>query len=132
MAKKNKYKLYNTKTNEIVDYINCSISIADGTVQSFNSKGDMEGTANNLHLIPLEYTGKKDIDKREIYEDYIVKREVGALGDEEIIGAVVFCECSWWIENEKEQRAVPLFSETAIDRVIGNIYQNSELLEDKQ
>lgn len=129
MAKRNKYKLYNTKTNEIVDYINCSISIADGTVQSFNSKGIMEGTAYNVHLIPLEYAGKKDIKKREIYEDYIVRREVGALGDEEITGAVVFDECSWWIENKKEQRAVPLFSETAIDTVIGNIYQNPELLE---
>ena len=129
MARRKKYKLYNKKTNELVDYINCSISVADGTVQSFNSKGIVEGTAYNVHLIPLEYTGKDDIKKREIYEEFIVKREVGAPGDEEIIGVVTFDECSWWIENKKEQRALRLFSETAIDTIIGNVYMNPELHE---
>lgn len=129
MRRINKYKLYNKKTNEIVDYMNCSISIVDGEVQSFNSKGIMEGTASNAHLIPLQYTGKSDIKKRDIYESFIVRREVGDPGDEEIIGVVIFDECSWWIENTKDKRAVLLFSETAIDTIIGNIYMNPELHE---
>lgn len=47
-------------------------------------------------------------------------------GDGDITGIVVFTEGAWWIENKKEQRAVPLFSETAIDRVIGDIYSKGE------
>lgn len=38
-------------------------------------------------------------------------------------------ECSWWIVNHKQQRAVLLFSETAIDTIIGNIWNNPELYE---
>jgi len=128
MIYKLKFKLYDRKKNEIVNYMNCSISVADGEVQSFNKKGDLEGTAANSHLTPIQYTNKNDIDKKEIYQGFIIKREVGAPGDEEITGVVEFLECAWWIVNHNEQRAVPLFSETAIDKIIGNIYQNTELL----
>ena len=44
-------------------------------------------------------------------------------GDEEITGIVILDECQWWIENKEEQRAVPLFSETAEDKIIGNVYE---------
>lgn len=129
MGNKLKFKLYDKKKNEIVSYINCSIAIADGEVQSFNKNGDLEGTSVNTHLIPIQYTNKDSIDKKEIYQGFIIKREIGAPGDEEIIGVVEFSECAWWITNHKEQRSVPLFSETAIDKIIGNIYQNKELKE---
>lgn len=127
MGYKLKFKLYDKKKNAIVDYINCSIAIADGEIQSFDKHGNLEGTSANTHLIPLQYSNKVDINKKEIYQGFIVKREAGALGDEEITGVVEFAECAWWITNHKEERAVPLFSETAIDEIIGNIYQNPEL-----
>ena len=44
-------------------------------------------------------------------------------GDEEITGVVVFDEYSWLIRNDKEERAVFLFSETAEDKIIGNVYE---------
>ena len=122
-----KFKLYNKKTNKIVDDINRSIAIADGTVQSFDRAGNMEGTAANVHLKPLLYANKNDIKGKEIYNGFIVKREAADPGDEDIIGVVTFNECCWWIVNEKQNRAVRLFSETAIDTIIGNIYQNPEL-----
>lgn len=127
MSNKLKFKLYDKKKNEIVDYINCSIAIADGTVQSFDRKGNLEGTAVNVHLIPLLYTNKKDIKGKEIYKNFIVKRKAGTLEDEEITGVVMFFECCWWIVNKKQNRAVRLYSETAIDTILGNIYQNPEL-----
>lgn len=123
MGYKLKFKLYDKNKNEIVNYINCSIAIADGEVQSFDKNGNLEGTSANTHLIPIQYANKVDINKKEIYQGFIIKR------DEEIIGIVEFDECCWWITNHKEQRSVPLFSETAIDEIIGNIYQNPELKE---
>lgn len=129
MGYKLKFKLYDKKKNEIVDYMNCSIAIADGEVQSFDKTGNLEGTAANTHLIPIQYANKIDIRNKEIYQGFIIKRESGAPGDEEITGVVEFDECCWWIVNHKEERAVQLFSETAIDEIIGNIYQNPYLKE---
>lgn len=129
MSDKLKFMLFDTKKNEIVNYINCSIAIADGTVQSFNKKCELEGTAANVHLIPIQYANRDDINRKEIYKGFIIKREGGAFGDEEITGVVEFTECAWWIVNHEEERAVPLFSETAMDTIIGNIYQNPELYE---
>jgi hypothetical protein len=129
MGYKLKFKLYDSKKGQIVSYINCSIAIADGTIQSFDKHGDLEGTAENTHLIPIQYTNKNDIDGKEIYQNFIVERKAGDIEDEEIIGVVESFECAWWIVNHKEQRAVPLFSETAVDRIIGTVYQNQDLKE---
>ncbi len=129
MSYKLKFKLYDRKKNEIVNYMNCSIAVADGGVQSFNKNGDLEGTSANTHLIPIQYANKDDVAKNEIYKGFIIERKTEFPGEEEIIGVVDFMECAWWIINHKEQRAVPLFSETAMDRIVGNIYQNPELYE---
>ncbi len=124
-----KFILFDKKKNELVDYMNCSIAIADGTVQSFDKKGNLEGTAANAHLIPLQYANRNDIYGKEIYKDFIVERKAGVIGEEDITGVVEEAECAWWIVNHKEQRAVPLFSETSMDTIKGNIYQNPELYE---
>ncbi|WP_459482083.1 YopX family protein [Clostridium saccharoperbutylacetonicum] len=124
-----KFKLYDKKRNQIVDYIECSIAIADGTVQSFDRKGNLEGTAANVHLIPIQYANKLDADKKEIYQGFIIERKGGAIDEEDITGVVEPLECAWWIVNHKENRAVPLFSETAEDKIIGNIFQNQKLKE---
>lgn len=129
MVYKLKFKMYNKKTNEIVDYMNCSIAIADSTIQSYDNHGNLEGTSVNTHLLPIQYANKDDVNKREIYQGFIIERKAGAHGEEEIIGVVEPLECGWWIVNHKEKRAVPLYSETAIDTIIGNIYQNPELKE---
>ena len=118
-----KFKIYDEKQKKLLSGTGYSIT-GDGEVQTFNNNGVPEGTINNRHLRPVFYSGKKDIAGREIYEGFIVNRVGEIPGDEEITGIVVFDEYSWWIENNKEQRAVPLFSETAVDRVIGSIYEN--------
>lgn len=120
-----KFKLYDKKKNEIVNYVDCSISIADGGVQSFDKDGIMQGTLNNRHLIPIQYAGKKDMNGTEIYQGFIVKR-IDVKGHV-ITGAVTFKNCSWWIENKVENREVQLFTLSAVDSVIGNIYQDKEL-----
>lgn len=121
-----KFKLYDKKRNEIVNYVDCSISIADGGVQSFKD-GIIQGTLNNRHLIPIQYAGKKDNNGIEIYQGYIVKRIDRFTKGIDIIGAVIFRNCSWWIENLIENKRVPLFTLAEIDEVVGNVYQHKKL-----
>ena len=121
-----KFKIYDKNRKRLLRGTGYSIT-GDGEVQTFNSHGVAEGTVNNRHLKPVLYSGKKDITGRDIYEGFIVERKGATLGDEEITGVVILNECSWWIENRGEQMAVPLFSETAMDRIIGNVYEDVEL-----
>ena len=122
-----KFKLYDKKKNEIVNYVDCSISIADGGVQSFDKDGIMQGTLNNRHLIPIQYAGKKDMNDIEIYQGFVVKRIDRVTKEHVITGAVTFKNCSWWIENKAQNKKAPLFTLSPVDEVIGNIYQDKEL-----
>lgn len=117
-----KFKIYDKNRKRLISGTGYSIT-GDGEVQTFNSHGVPEGTVNNRHLKPVLYSGKKDITGRDIYEGFIVERKAAVPGDEEITGVVVFDEYSWLIRNDKEERAVFLFSETAEDKIIGNVYE---------
>ena len=118
-----KFKIYDEKEKKLLNGTGYSLT-GDGEVQTFNKNGVPEGTLKNRHLRPVFSSGKKDKSGREIYEGFIIDRAAQIPGDEEITGIVIFTEGAWWIENRQEQRAVPLFSETAVDRVIGSIYEN--------
>ena len=52
--------------------------------------------------------------------------------NETITGVVTMIEGTWLIMNDCEQLASKLWSETDINEIIGNIYENSELLEEKK
>ncbi|QWQ47355.1 YopX family protein [Bacillus velezensis] len=70
---------------------------------------------------------------KRIYAGDIVKQEEtatgGLFGPEPFIGEVKMIDGSWCIVNEKKEECRPLFSETATNKVIGDIYQDPELLE---
>ena len=117
-----KFKIYDKNRKRLLSGTGYSIT-GDGELQTFNSKGVPEGTVNNRHLKPVLYTGKKDVTGRDIYEGFIVERIGAVPGDEDITGVVVLDECQWWIVDKIDERAVPLFSETAMDRIIGDVYE---------
>lgn len=79
-------------------------------------------------LFPLmQYTNCYDINGKEIFEGDIVET-TRALNH--IVGVVTMIKGCWYIQDGKDSyyRLIPRFG-TAENKVIGNIYENKELLE---
>ena len=76
-----------------------------------------------------EYTGYKDINDIEICEGDIVET-TRALNH--VVGVVITIKGCWYIQDGKDSyyRLIPRFG-TAENKVIGNIYENKNLLEEE-
>ena len=85
-------------------------------------------------VILMQSTGLKDKNGKEIFEGDVVRqvRTQPTTENETITGVVTMIEGTWLIMNDCEQLASKLWSETDENEIIGNIYENSELLEDKE
>ncbi len=84
---------------------------------------------NDLHL--MQSTGLKDKNGKEIFEGDVVRqvRTQPTTENETITGVVTMLEGAWLIMNDCEQLASFLWSETDENEIIGNVYENPELLE---
>ena len=75
-----------------------------------------------------QFTGQRDVNHIEIYDGDIVERHVKAFGELRVfIGAVKRYGGCWWIDTKSA--AVPLWDEMHALKIIGNIYENPNLLE---
>lgn len=79
----------------------------------------------------MQSTGLKDKNGVEIFEGDVVKQEmlIPTAGIEEITGVVKMLEGAWMIVNDKEEIACHLWREGAEMKILGNIYENPELME---
>ena len=126
----------------------------DNTLDACQTNGvDFDGEStlgepelNNLHnLILMQYTGIKDSEGNEIYEGDILKctsriyTNLGATGTgeyEETIKQVIWKDDSWGTRvissnlTSKGAEKSGLVISAKYAKIIGNIYENTELLED--
>lgn len=84
---------------------------------------------NDIHL--MQSTGILDKNSQEIFEGDVVRqvRTQPTIENETITGVVTMLEGAWLIVNDNEQLASDLWSETDENEIIGNIFENKELLE---
>lgn len=131
MKQEIKFRAWNKKDKVMVDVAAMNFG-PSGLWSLIEDADDAElQLADNYEL--MQYTGLKDKNGREIYEGDIVRTGEDNIGDPDpTIGQVIMREGSWLIENEKKQEEIGLFSEITSREVIGNIFEDKQLLERKR
>ncbi|WP_415748182.1 YopX family protein [Streptococcus mitis] len=104
-----------------------------GEIAHLSFRGNTYSGLVKLDEIELmQSTGFKDKNGKEIFEGDVVRqvRTQPTTENETITGVVTMIEGAWLIMNDCEQLASYLWSETDENEIIGNIYENPELLEE--
>ena len=112
-----KFRSWDNHLKFMVDIKSYSISL-DGQI-FFNNNGDIHNQTNKLIL--MQFTGLKDKNGKEIYEGDIVKDEVGT------VIKVILQPGSFgfdYMNGRVDVCGIGKFCE-----IIGNIYENPELME---
>lgn len=144
-----KYKLINTEQQNFAnnfsggairawDKLRKRISVVDRIY--FDTEGVQLRDDGGLYwrhfreVILMQSTRILDKNSQKIFEGDLVRqvRTQPTTENEVIIGVVTMIEGTWLIMNDCEQLASKLWSETDENEIIGNIYENKDILEVKK
>lgn len=108
-----------------------SAYITDGDIDAYEDFISIERWCSIDVNTVGQSTGIKDKHYVEIFEGDVVEQKmlIPTSGIEEITGVVKMLEGAWTIVNDKEEIACHLWREGAGMEILGNIYENPELLE---
>ncbi|VKM96611.1 phage protein [Streptococcus pneumoniae] len=122
-----KYRVWDKLKNEM--YVVEQINFNCGEFESIGYGISFLRGADKVEL--MQSTGLFDRNGKEIFEGDVVRqvRTQPTTENEVIIGVVTMIEGAWLIMNDNEQLASKLWSETDENEIIGNIYENKELLD---
>ncbi|MDV9723729.1 YopX family protein [Clostridioides difficile] len=123
-----KFREWNKKHNKMYSYEEI-VHYSKQLVKRWVCEGAyLPGGNKNFEI--MIYTGLRDYCGREIYEGDIVSYNgnITPFGNDEFVGEVKFTDGCFVIENELLEKRVELFNEIAMTEIIGNIYENSEML----
>lgn len=130
-----KFRVWNKVTREMLDVVAMTLYPIDHLVDNILVYKQPHVYDEYLHIHfldeiePMQYTGLKDKNGKEIYEGDIVKI---IKGNEVIFGKVVYIpeEASYCVQAKGyETFPIGLLNAFFDIEVVGNIYQNPELLE---
>jgi uncharacterized phage protein (TIGR01671 family) len=128
MNRELKFRAWDSKNKEFC-YFNFVDIYEEATISS-----PYEYSSWSLRNMPKgQYTGLKDKNDKEIYEGDIVTHDVYIHKPVTVIGQIVFFNqnASFMLEDTNAKRYSLASFEQFHYEIIGNIYENQELLEDK-
>lgn len=113
-----KFRIFNKHTKQMI--YDTGMAMRDMFENGFVTEDE--------HRYLMQYTGFKDKNGREIYEGDIIM-QLSERTYDDFTGVVKFIDGSYVIESADGKTSVYLFDEVAFNVLIGNIYENPELLE---
>ncbi|CEQ01595.1 phage protein TIGR01671 [[Clostridium] sordellii] len=116
-----KFRTWNKSENKM--YYNAELTYDFGMNGSNVMEESFGGIITNDDFILMQYTGLKDIKGKEIYEGDIVKFH-SQYYQEDIVGSIKFGYGMYFIDDG----GFDLYAKHDICEVIGNIYNDKELL----
>lgn len=118
------WKLFDKNIEEIINNTNYVIA-CDGGVRRVSKAGELTGTLQNRHLIPLLASGRVDINNKEIVYGHIVE-QIGHESEIGHIGYVSYFEGTWYVVNDKEKQTTRLYDLEHLE-IIGHVLKNNIL-----
>ena len=120
-----KFRVWDNERNAMLNSKSVDIDFFEGKIEitSDTIRYDEVYTDEIKDFELMQYVGCKDKNNKEIYEGDIVKTK-------EHIGQIIYSKGMFFIDV-KGDFYLPIYNVSEFMEVIGNIYENSELLERK-